>query len=326
MTLKCIAGIEKPDRGKIVQDDRVLFDSRRRINIKPQKRKVGYMFQNYALFPTMTVAQNVASGLGGPHAETTGRVEEMLSKFKLAGLSERYPDELSGGQQQRTAMARIMAYEPDMILLDEPFSALDVFLKDQMERELEEMLDDYAGMMIMVSHSRDEIFRFCDDVLVLKDGAVSIHKAAADLFDDPVTKEASILTGCKNYSAIQVLDEHTFRCTDWGGAAMHVSRRIPPYADCIGYRAHHFEPVWGEREENCIKVALSRVSVLPFEKEYYFLPRSMQPACGDDEVSCDGACTTISWFVQQKEAGQLNEKGIPDYLKLREDKILFLKS
>lgn len=327
MTLKCIAGIEKPDRGKIVLDDRVLFDSSQKVNIKPQQRNVGYMFQNYALFPTMTVAQNVASGLGRPGPGTSARVEEMLSKFKLDGLAGRYPDELSGGQQQRVAMARIMAYEPDIILFDEPFSALDVFLKDQMERELEEMLDDYGGMMIMVSHSRDEIFRFCDDAIVLKDGSVSVHKETSSLFEDPATKEASILTGCKNYSDIQVIDEHTFRCTDWGGEIIHVSRSIPPYADCIGYRAHYFEPVWGEREENCIKVTLTRVSDLPFEREYYFRPQEMTKMTdpGGDGGRDDQNNSTIAWFVQQKAAEELKEKGVPDYLKLREDKILFLE-
>ena len=326
MTLKCIAGIEKPDSGKILLDGRTLFDSSQKINVKPQKRKVGYMFQNYALFPTMTVTQNVASGLGKPGPDTSRRVQEMLSKFKLESLAQRYPDELSGGQQQRVAMARIMAYEPDIILFDEPFSALDVFLKDQMERELEDMLDEYEGMMIMVSHSRDEIFRFCDDVIVVKDGSVSIQKDTPSLFADPATKEASILTGCKNYSDIQVIDNHSFRCIDWGGEVIHVSQSIPAYADCIGYRAHYFEPVWGEREENCVKVTLVRVSDLPFEREYYFCPEDESDTTGGGEILDGRNGSTISWFVQKSAAERMVGKGIPDYLKLREDKILFLKN
>lgn len=324
MTLKCLAGIERPDCGKIVLNDRVLFDSSEKIDIRPQERNVGFMFQNYALFPTMTVAQNVASGLGKPDEDTGRRVEEMLTRFRLEGFADRYPDELSGGQQQRVAMARIMAYRPDIILLDEPFSALDVFLKDQMERELEEMLDEYPGMMIMVSHSRDEIFRFCDDVIVMKEGSVSVHKETEGLFADPVTQEASILTGCKNHSDIHIIDDHTFSCIDWGGEVIHVSRSIPPDADCIGYRAHFFEPVWGEREENCVTASLMRVSDLPFEREYYFDPQGKpggREGCGHDGRND----STIAWFVPKKAAEELEKKGMPDYLKLREDKILFLK-
>ena len=138
MTLKSIAGIETPDAGKIQIGDAVLFDSEKKINLKPQKRNVGYLFQNYALFPTMTVAKNIETGLKGSKEEKQKRVQEMIEKFQLHGLENRLPGQLSGGQQQRVALARIMAYEPDVIMLDEPFSALDVFLKDRLQQELKE--------------------------------------------------------------------------------------------------------------------------------------------------------------------------------------------
>ena len=160
MCLRMLAGILRPDEGRICYNDRTFYDGASGIDLRPQDRNVGYLFQNYALFPTMTVAGNIACAVRCSRAEREERVSEMLSRFHLGGLSRRYPAELSGGQQQRVALARIMAYRPELILLDEPFSALDVYLKDQMQAELTEQLADYDGMVILVSHSRDEIYRF----------------------------------------------------------------------------------------------------------------------------------------------------------------------
>ena len=170
LTLKSIAGIERPEKGRIVIDGVTLFDAGKNIFLKPQKRKVGYLFQNYALFPNMTVEQNIGIGFTGNKEDKQKMVEQLLYHFQLDGLEKLYPSKLSGGQQQRTALARIMAYEPDVILLDEPFSALDAYLRERMLTELMEMLSDYEGTVIMVSHSRDEIYSFSEEVLVIEDG------------------------------------------------------------------------------------------------------------------------------------------------------------
>lgn len=311
MTLKSIAGIETPTVGNISIDENILYNSDKKINIKPQKRNVGYLFQNYALFPTMTVAKNIAAGLKGTKAENEKRVEEMLHKFQLDGLADRLPGQLSGGQQQRVALARIMAYEPDMILLDEPFSALDVFLKDRLQLEMEEMLEDYEGTVILVSHSRDEVYRFCEELLIMDAGKVVTYGKTKEIFADPGYKEAARLTGCKNFSQAERIDAHTVEAKDWG-IRLHVEQEVPEDCTCLGYRAHYFQPVWGERQENCLKVQVASIAKMPFETFYYLKPEN-----DSDAIIC--------WFVQKEQYTELDEKGVPDYLKLEEEGILFLK-
>ena len=307
MTLKSIAGIVVPDEGKIEAGGRVFFDSSARINLKPQKRNAGYLFQNYALFPTMTVEKNIAAGLRGNRAETAARVKQMAEKFQLQGLEKRLPSELSGGQQQRVALARIMAYEPDIILLDEPFSALDMYLKDQLQREMSEMLKDYEGTVILVSHNRDEVYRFSEELLVIDQGKIAVSGKTKEIFENPVSREAARLTGCKNFSRARRMDAHTAEALDWG-ITLHTSGEIPEDTLWIGYRAHDFVPIWGGGGENMLKFDLESSAELPFEQNYYIRAEE-----------------TVCWFVQREKMREIEEKGLPDYLRLEEEKMLFLR-
>ncbi|MBO6040314.1 MAG: ATP-binding cassette domain-containing protein, partial [Oscillospiraceae bacterium] len=168
MTLKCIAGIERPDEGCIELDGRVLFDSQRHIDLPPQKRKVGYLFQNYALFPNMSVRQNILCGL---HREKDKAAREdalrnMLRMMQLEGLEQHKPSQLSGGQQQRAALARILVSEPKLLLLDEPFSALDGHLRDALKIELRDLLRQFGREVLMVTHSRDEAYNMSESIAV----------------------------------------------------------------------------------------------------------------------------------------------------------------
>lgn len=324
MTLKSIAGIETPDAGKIIIADKVMFDSAQRKNVKPQNRNIGYLFQNYALFPTMTVAENIGAGLKGKRREKQNRVQEMIRKFRLTGLEDRLPGQLSGGQQQRTALARIMAYEPDVILLDEPFSALDVFLKDRLQQELMEMLEEYAGIVILVSHSRDEIFRFSEELVVMSQGGVVTCGKTKDIFENPKQKETARLTGCKNFSAIRRLDRHRIYACDWG-IILETKRSIPPQISWIGYRAHDFEPIWGERRRNCLKVQIGSEAKMPFEHNYYLLPEQKKEGSEGENIGIERSKPEpICWFVQREKWKILEEKGVPDYLELREEHMMFL--
>lgn len=311
MTLKSIAGIETPDEGEIIINGAPVFSSWKKVNIKPQKRRIGYLFQNYALFPTMTVEQNIAAGLRGSGQEKRKRVAEMVRIFQLEGLESRLPGELSGGQQQRVALARIMAYEPEVILLDEPFSALDMFLKDRLQQELIEMLKDYRGTVIMVSHNRDEIYRFSEELLVMDQGKNVTFGKTREIFKDPGYRAAARLTGCKNFSGVRRIDDHSLEALDWG-IILELGRRIPETVTCVGFRAHEFVPVWGDRKKNCIRTELADSAELPFEKNFYLKPES---GAGGE---------AICWFLQKDRWDILEEKGMPDFLQFPEEKLLLL--
>ncbi len=172
MTLKCIAGIETPDQGRIVLNGRVLFDSEKKINVPIQKRNVGYMFQSYALFPNMNVYENISVGLRARKVKDVDIVvQKVMQQFQIFELASRYPKQLSGGQRQRVALARLMAYEPDVLLLDEPFSALDEDLKKDLLQELKSELQ-ISKPVIFVSHDKEEVNYLCDLKYKIKQGEI----------------------------------------------------------------------------------------------------------------------------------------------------------
>lgn len=192
MTLKCIAGIEKPDRGRIVLDDRVLFDSEKHINLKPQKRGVGYLFQQYALFPNMTVYQNIGCGLNGA-AKRSGKgyakdekekmIADIIDMMHLNGLEGKKAMQISGGEQQRVALARILVNHPDALLLDEPFSALDASLRKNLVRETYNLMKDYGKSVIFVTHDQKEAFRLSESVALIERGKITRSGSKDEIFE-----------------------------------------------------------------------------------------------------------------------------------------------
>lgn len=243
MTLKSIAGIETPDRGHIELEGKVLFDSRKKINLKPQKRSVGYLFQNYALFPAMTVEQNIMAGLKGDKNENRRIAREMMERFGLENLEKRLPGELSGGQQQRTALARILVTEPNTLLLDEPFSALDGSLKERLRMEMGELLHSYEGLSILVTHDRDEAYQLCDQLLLMDQGRLIESGETKKLFEGPKTVTGARLTGCKNISRIKRISGHKVCALDWDNIELSTEQLVTDDITHIGIRAHDFYPV-----------------------------------------------------------------------------------
>ena len=259
LTLKCIAGIERPDRGRIVLDGQVLFDSERRIDLPPQKRQVGYLFQQYALFPHMTVAENIATGcrrLGRDGRRK--RTAELMALLRLEGLGDLRPRQLSGGQQQRTALARILASEPRTILLDEPFAALDSHLKWQLEPQLQEVLEAFGGVTLWVTHDWGEARRNCHQVCVMEAGRTAPIRDMAALLADPRTLGTARLAGCRNCVEAAPGDRAGYvRVPAWGGSF----RCAAPWragATALGIWEEKVRPA-GPGEENAVDCVLVRL-------------------------------------------------------------------
>ena len=172
MTLKCIAGIEIPDEGEIVLNERVMYRSGEKICVKPQKRGIGYLFQNYALFPAMTVAENIGAGLKGSRQQNRERIRDMLHTFRLVGLEERLPGELSGGQQERVAFARALIAMPDIFLADEPTGLLDSNSGSEVMKMLENIWEKTGTKLVIITHDR-RVAQMADRQFVIVDGVLS---------------------------------------------------------------------------------------------------------------------------------------------------------
>lgn len=290
MTLKAIAGITTPDGGRIAVygggTEQILYDSEKKRNLRPQKRRVGYLFQNYALFPNMTVEQNIMTGIEGRRQEgffgkrgqnwrqsAESQVAGLIRRFRLEGLEHRYPRQLSGGQQQRVALARILAYKPQVLLLDEPFSAMDAYLRERLRLELVQVLREYGGITVMVTHDRDEAYQLCDHLLLAEKGQVLESGLTREIFQNPRTRQAAGLTGCKNISRIQKVADHRLRALDWNNLELVTGKKIGDEICFAGIRAHDFQPVgedslerWrGRPDGNLIPAGKAEVSEMPFE-------------------------------------------------------------
>ena len=255
----------------------------------------------------MTVRENLAVGIRCQDKEK--QLKNLVESFYLSGLEQRYPSELSGGQQQRTALARIFGSKPELLLLDEPLTALDAYLKSQVEAELAVVLQKYSRTTLFVSHSRDEIYRFCDKIAVLADGALEPVRLKAEVFKNPQTLAASRLTGCKNHSRLAVGRPGKVKALDWGGIELVVNCEMPaPYA---GIRAHDITLAENLCEDNTYEFEVVRV----IEEVFSFVLLVRRPGFAGAELRVEGPKEVWQEYaIAGKRA----------YLKLPPKKIFFL--
>lgn len=272
LTLRCIAGILTPDAGRITLGGRTLFDSAAGIDLPPQRRRVGYLFQNYALFPHMSVAENVAVAI--PKGRRRTEVPALLEKLHLTAVAHQRPGQISGGEQQRTALARILGSGAEALLLDEPFSALDSYLKWRVEQELADVLADFAGPVVWVSHDRSEVYRNCPRVCVMDGGRSQGAVDMEDLFRDPVTVSAARLSGCKNY-VDAVPFEDCVDIFDWK-LRLFCGRTPPPETNTVGLRSHHIRFA-APGSENSFSCTVERLIQDVFETILLLRPVGAQP-------------------------------------------------
>ncbi len=268
MLLRCIAGLERGSQGRIALDGRVLLDTERRVEVPARDRRVGMLFQHYALFPHRTVGENVSFGLYDlPGEEQARRVKAMLERVHIGGLERRYPRELSGGEQQRAALARALAVEPEALLLDEPLSARDTHLRSQMETQLQETFATYRRPSLLVTHNIEEAYRLGEQMLVLSRGRVAAFGAKEEIFRHPPSVEVARLTGCKNFSRARAASRNMVEALDWGCRLRLAHAPAGPIAH-VGIRAHHIDFVEAgaanASQENVFRCWLMRSSETPF--------------------------------------------------------------
>jgi molybdate transport system ATP-binding protein len=326
MTLKCIAGIEKPDEGYIALNGKVLYDSEKKINLKAQERKTGYLFQNYALFPKMTAYQNITVPLKLSKKENQIRSRYWIEKFGLSGLEKSFPHQLSGGQQQRTALARMLICEPDAVLLDEPFSALDSNLREYMQLEFLNLMSGTAFQnMILVTHSRDEVYRLCPELVIIDKGRIVSKGGTRTIFDKPDSVISAEKTGCKNISKIIRRGRREIYALDWG-IALKTAEEVSDDITHVGIRAHSLIPhTPGNKTEtiaaaacdgfNTARIHNPKKSSGPFEDIVVFTNADSKEKSGRGEI----------WWKFNRDTITDNFEAIPEKLFFPPESLLLLR-
>jgi molybdate transport system ATP-binding protein len=307
ITLRCIAGISKPGSGRIELNGRVLFDSEKKINLPPQKRNTGFLFQDYALFPNMTVLQNIMAGIKSKtHREK--QAAEFAETFRIHSHLNKYPHQLSGGEKQRCALARILVGSPDILMLDEPFAALDSHLRWELETELAVLLKSFPNPVLYVSHNRDEVYRLSDNIAVMNCGKNEPVSEKKTLFKNPASVQAARLTGCKNI-ALAIAKGTQISVPDWG-VEFNIAQNDVQY---IGIRANNIVPAFAANKSD---IAAAFPFEIVNEIEDTFTNILMVRKQGTN-------LPPIRWEMRRKDRTTL--RNIPQELAFLREHILFLK-
>ncbi|WYM77737.1 ABC transporter ATP-binding protein [Methanolobus sp. ZRKC2] len=244
--LQCISGLLEPNGGKIIVNNKVYFDCHKRINLPVQQRSLGYVFQNYALFPHMDVKKNIAYGLKGwSKEEKEKRIQEMLQLLHIEGLENNYPSQLSGGQKQRVALARALAPKPDILLLDEPFSALDMVVRMKLREKIKEIQRELSIPVLFITHNHVEAFTIADKIIIFHDGRVQQLGTPEEVFYHPKNRHVAELVGMSNIFE----DAFVVEIDEAEGSTLIKSQEMPVRVEHPGLKKDE-KISWGIRPEN----------------------------------------------------------------------------
>lgn len=317
MTLRCIAGIETPDTGRIVLNNHVLFDSEKKINMPIRERKVGFLFQNYALFPNMTVEENIGFGLVKriSKVDKANKISKKIMDLQLNGMEKRYPYQLSGGQQQRVALARALVVDPEILLLDEPFSALDEHLRNNMIIRLKEDLKEFKGTSIFVTHNMEEAYQLCNNIIIIAGGKIDAVGHKDVIFNNPPTLYSAKLTGCKNISKARKVEPSIIEAVDWG-CRITFNYELEGDITYIGIRAHYLEICEEDQVINTFNCWVVFTSEALFRIKVYL--KFSKPIVGEKDYN-------IMWDISKEEWDLIKQKPLPLKIRINPDKVIKIK-
>ncbi|MDB9433846.1 molybdate ABC transporter permease subunit [Microcystis aeruginosa] len=317
LILRSLAGVETPSRGRIVLNGRILFDSEKGINLPSRQRRIGFVVQNYALFPHLTVAENIAFGLSKNLSKKVikQQIANQLELVQLPGMENRYPHQLSGGQQQRVAIARALASRPEALLLDEPFSALDTHLRAQLERQMIKTLSNYDGVTIFVTHNMDEAYRICENLLVMEKGRAIANNSKQKIFEQPDSVSLAKITGCKNFSRAIIINNQQLEAIDWD-VKLYTVTGIPDYLAYTGIRAHQI--IFGQdlSDINTFPCWLANAIEGPHRVTLYL--KLNQPSNHDQDFHVQAELYKDKWL-------EIKEQALPWTVTLSPQRLLLLK-
>lgn len=236
--LRLVAGLERPQQGSIHAGNRCWADVGQRTCLPPQQRKVGVVFQDYALFEHMTVVDNI--GYGVARAGRKQVVAHWIQRLHLQGLEHRYPQQLSGGQRQRVALARALAPQPDLLLLDEPFSAVDAHLRQSLRSNIKQLIRELEQPVLIITHDLEDVRQMADYIGVMIDGEVRRFAATAEAFDQPHSHEVAQVLGWQNFLYVRAMDRGKIK-GDWGEIELPGEAPVDSY--CLAIRPEHIKLV-----------------------------------------------------------------------------------
>jgi molybdate ABC transporter permease protein len=316
--VRCIAGLETPDRGRIVLNGKVLFDFDRGINLPSRDRNCGFLFQNYALFPHLTVAENIAFGIpnGTSNLKIKQEVAKQLLAVDLTDMADCYPGELSGGQQQRVSLARAKASKPEILLLDEPFAALDTYLRDKQEKLLRKTLITYQGVTLFITHNLEEAYRVCPNLMIVDRGKAVSHDAKQNIFERPKYFKVAQLTGCKNFSRAVAISPNQIKAIDWH-CILDSIEPVSSSINSLGIRAHQLIFPETNTEANTFPCWLATLSETQHRMTLYL--KLHQPPETPEDYHLQAEVFTEKWL-------ELKIQPYPWYIRLHPLKLMLLSN